>query len=169
MRAFVLPQIPDPYIPRLVATDQLALIRVDNHVVDGATVAVIPLHRRRSGIPDLYRPVFGRCYHPFTLAVEPDAGDIVSVAFEGEHGGWIGGFDVVELDVEMSRRGEEALVRGDAEAVYLTVRVLDRARADAGEGFPEAVVPWLAAYIFFFSSYRAGRRTEWYGRNQRCT
>ena len=70
--------------------------------------------------------------------MEGDAGDVVSVALEGQD--WIGvrGFDVVELDVGVGGGGEETLVGGDAEAVDLGVGVLDCAGADAGEGFPES-------------------------------
>ena len=42
---------------------------------------------------------------------------------------------------------EEAFVGGDAKPVHLRVRVWDRAAADAGEGFPEAVADGLAVGV----------------------
>lgn len=52
---------------------------------------------------------------------------------------WVGGLDVVEFDGMVPGGGEETLVGGDAEAIYLRIGVLDCAGADAGEGFPESV------------------------------
>ena len=71
--------------------------------------------------------------------MESDACNIVGVAFEGEDGVGVCGFDVVELDVGVGGCCQKAFVRGDAETVDLGVGVMDCAGADAGEGFPESV------------------------------
>ena len=95
--------------------------------------------------------------------MESYARDVICVSLEGQDGGRIGRFDIVELDCVVTGGGEVALVRGDAEAVYLTVRMRDCARADAAERFPEAGVDRLVPV-------REGEliwmRTGLYGRNQ---
>lgn len=92
---------------------------MDDHIVDRAPVQVVALDAPRARVPDLHRTVFGARHHPFALAVERDARDVARVSIEGEHGAWVGGADVVELDVVIARCGEVALVGGDTEAVYL--------------------------------------------------
>lgn len=127
MRTLVLAQIPYPNIPRLIATNQFPLVRMDYHIIHRAPVRIIPLHARRTGVPNLDGPVLTRRHHPFSLTVETDAGDVVGMAFELEHWVWVRGLDVVELHRGVASRSEESLVGGDAEAVYLRVRVLNRA------------------------------------------
>ena len=131
MRAFILPQIPDPHAPAPIAGDQLPLIRMNNHIIDRALMQIIPLDTPRPRVPDLNRPILGAGHHPFALAVESHAGDVARVPVEREHGVRVRGADVVELDVVVPGRGEVALVRRDAEPVDLRVWVLDCARADA--------------------------------------
>lgn len=138
MTALVLAQIPDPHISTTVAADQLALIWVNNHVVHRHPMRVVPLDVATSSVPDLDCTVFARGDQPFRLAVEGNASHVAGVTVEGEDGIWVGRFDVVELYGVVPGGGEVALVGGDAEAVDLRVWVWDRARADAGEGFPEA-------------------------------
>jgi len=138
VRAFVLPQIPYTHIAAAVATNQLPLIRMYNHIIDRAIVMVNPLYATRSRVPYLDRAVFRTRDHPFALAVEGHASDIPGVAVKGEE--WIGirGADVVEFDIVVARSSEVALVGRDAEAIDLRVGVLDGTGAYAGEGFPEA-------------------------------
>ena len=68
-----------------------------------------------------------------------DACDIIRVTLKGHHRVRVGGFDVEEFDIGVACRGEVAFVGGDAETVDLGVGVLEGARTDAGEGFPEPV------------------------------
>ena len=105
---------------------------MNNHIIDGAAMQIIPLDTARARIPDLDRAVLGAGHHPFALAVERDAGDVARVPVEGEHRVRVRGADVVQLDVVVPCCGEVALVGRDAEPVHLRVGVLDRARADAG-------------------------------------
>lgn len=70
--------------------------------------------------------------------MECDARDIRRVALECEHGVRVRALDLVELYGVVAGCGEEAFVRGDAEAVDLRVGMRDGSRADAGEGLPEA-------------------------------
>lgn len=115
MRTFILAQIPNPDISTSVTRDQLSLVRVNDHVIDGSdmgdqvsrgsAVDVIALDAARSCIPDFDRAVFGAGHHPFALAMERHAGDIAGVAVEGED--WVGvrGADVIELHTLISCRG----------------------------------------------------------------
>lgn len=137
--AAVLGQIPDLDAAGAVAADDLALVGVDDDVVGGAAVAVAALDGAGARLPDLDGAVLGAGDHPLALAVEGDARDIARVALEGQQRVGVGALDVEELDGVVAGGGEEALVGRDAEAVDLRVRVLDRARADAREGLPEAV------------------------------
>lgn len=70
VRTAVLRQIPHLYRPILIAADQLALVGVDDNLVDWCLVVVVPLDMARPGVPDLERVVFGRGHEPFGLAVE---------------------------------------------------------------------------------------------------
>jgi hypothetical protein len=121
--ALVLAQVPDTHCPGAIATDQFALIGVYDYVVDSAAMIVVPLHAAAACVPDLDGSVFGRGDHPLALAVKGDARDIAGVALKGQHGGRVGGLDVVELDRMVARGGKIALVGGDAEPVDLRVRV----------------------------------------------
>lgn len=119
MRALVLTQIPNPNIPRLIATDQFALVRMDNHIVHRAPVRIVSLHARRTCVPNLDGPVFTRRHHPFPLAMETDTSNIVGVAFKLEHRVGICRLDVVELDGGVTSGSKKSFVGGDTEAIYL--------------------------------------------------
>lgn len=70
--------------------------------------------------------------------MERNAGNIVAMALEDHDRVRIRRFDVVELDIVATGCGEIAFVRCNAEAIYLRFGMLDCARADARESFPEA-------------------------------
>lgn len=70
MRAFILTQVPYPHFSTAVACYQLALVGVDDNVIDGVIVIVVALDACRSRIPDLDGTVFGARDHPFTFAVK---------------------------------------------------------------------------------------------------
>lgn len=138
MSAFVLAQVPDSDIPATITGDQLTLIWMDDDVVDGMIVIVIALNARGPCIPDLDRAVLGAGHHPFALTVESEAGDVPSVAFEGQDGRRVGRTNIVELDGRMAGCSEPAFVWGDAQSINLRVWMLYGARTDAGESLPES-------------------------------
>jgi hypothetical protein len=105
---------------------------MNNHIIDRTVVHIRPLDRAGPRFPDANGAVFAARDHPFSLAVEGDARDVAGMAFEDEERGRVGGADVEELDVVVAGCGEEALVRRDAEAIYLAVGVLDCSGADSG-------------------------------------
>ena len=76
MRAFVLAEVPDAHVAAAVAADELALVRVDDDVVDRHAVGVVALDIATARVPDLDGPVFRRRNEPFGLAVERDACDV---------------------------------------------------------------------------------------------
>lgn len=127
MRAFILAQIPDPNVPTAIAADQLALVRVDNHIIDRHAVGVVSLQAAAARVPDLDRAVLGARDHPFAVAVEGHACDVCRVSVEGEDCVRVRGFDVVEFHGVVPGGGEEALVGGDAKPVDLRVGVRDGA------------------------------------------
>lgn len=65
--------------------------------------------------------------------------DIIRVTFKGHHRVRVGGFDVEEFDIGVARCGEVAFVRGNAQTVDLGVGMLEGARTDSREGFPEPI------------------------------
>ena len=83
MRALVLAQVPDADCTGAVAADKLALVRVDDDVIDGGTVVVVALDRAGPDVPDLDRAVLGARDHPLALAVEGDGGHVGRVTLEG--------------------------------------------------------------------------------------
>ena len=52
MRALVLREVPDADVAAAVAGDELALVRVDDDVVDGGAVGVVALDVAGAGVPD---------------------------------------------------------------------------------------------------------------------
>jgi hypothetical protein len=142
VRALILAQIPDANIPSTITTNQLPLIRMDDHIIDRNTVRVVPLHVAAARIPDLDGAVFGRSHQPLGLAVERYAGDVARVAVEREDGIGVCGFDVVELDGVVAGSREVAFVGRDAETVYLGIGMGDGAGADARKSLPEAII-WI--------------------------
>jgi hypothetical protein len=138
MRAVVLCKIPYAHAASTVTGNDLALVWVDDYIVDRGAMGIASLDRTAPGLPDFDCAIFRACDHPFSFAVKCDACDIACMAFECEKGVWVCGFDVVEFDSVMTSSGKEAFVGGDTEAVDLGIRMLDRSRADAREGFPEA-------------------------------
>jgi hypothetical protein len=63
--AFILAQIPDPDIAASIATNQLALVRVYNHIINRNAMCVIPLDISTPGVPDLDGAVFRTSHEPF--------------------------------------------------------------------------------------------------------
>lgn len=138
MRAVILGQIPYTDTTRSVATDDFSLIWVDNHVIHGRPMVVASLNASRPRLPDLDGSIFRACDHPFALAMERDACDVALVTFECQQRIRVGRLNIVQLHSMMASSGKVALVGGDAETIDLGIGVLDRSRADAGEGFPES-------------------------------
>lgn len=138
MRALVLAQVPDAHVSSAVAADQLALVRVDDHVIDGHAVGVVALHAARARIPDLDGAIFGARHHPLALAVESNASDVGRVALKGQDRIWVRGLDLIKLDRVVAGGSEEAFVGRDAQAVDLGIRMRNCPGADAGKRLPEA-------------------------------
>ena len=110
MRAFVLSQVPDAYIPTSIAADELALIWMDYDVVDRHTVTVVSLDVSGPSIPDFYRAIFGASDHPFAFAVERNTSNVARMSFKSQNGGRVCRLDVVKFDSVMSSGGQESLV-----------------------------------------------------------
>jgi len=121
----VLAQVPDTNVPSTVTADKLALVRMNDDIVDRNSVGVVALNAGGASIPDLDRAIFGASNHPFPLAVEGYAGDVAGVTFEGENGVRVRRLDIVELDILVSCSCEITLLRRDAKAVHLRVRMLN--------------------------------------------
>jgi hypothetical protein len=110
----VLAQVPDANRARAVAADELALVRVDDHIVDGRAVVVVALDRAGPDVPNLDCAVLRARDHPLALTVEGDGRHVGRVPFKGQDGRRVRRLDLVELDDVVARGGQEALVRRDA-------------------------------------------------------
>lgn len=148
MRAAVLCQVPDSDTPTMITADDLALVWVDNHIIDWRVVVVAALNGAGASFPDFHGPILGASNHPFPLAVECNAGDVVGVAFKCQDRVWVRGFDIVELDAVVACGGKKALVRRDTEAVDLGVRMLDSTRAYSGKSLPEPAIEYQMCSCF---------------------
>lgn len=137
MRAVVLRKVPDPNTSTTVTTNDLALVGVDNYVVDWRAMKVAALNRAASSLPDLDSTILRARNHPFSLTVESYARDVTSVTFESQERVGVRGLDVIELDGMVTSSREESLVGGDAESIDLGVRMLNGSRADTREGLPK--------------------------------
>lgn len=114
MTAIVLGQIPDLDTTRAVAADDLALVRVDDHIVGGAAMVVAALNGAGTCFPDLDSAILRTSHHPLALAMERDAGDVAGVALKCQQRVWIGALDVKQFDGVVAGGREEALVGRDA-------------------------------------------------------
>ncbi len=137
MCAGVLGQVPKPDAAAPVAADDLALIRVDNHIVNRGAVVIAPAYSPGTSIPDLDGAILGARHHPFAVTVECYASDVACMALKNRGGSGVRGTDVEQLDCVVARGGEESLVGGNAQAVDLRVGMLDGAGADSRESLPE--------------------------------
>lgn len=86
MSTFVLTQVPDANISAAVTANELALVWMNNNIVHGDSMGVVALNTGGASIPDLDSAIFGAGDHPLTLTVEGYAGDVATMAFEGENG-----------------------------------------------------------------------------------
>jgi hypothetical protein len=123
----------------VVTADELTLVGMNDNVIDSRFVHVIALQATSPGIPNLHGSVLGAGDHPFAFAVKCDAGDVIRVTFKGNHRVGIGRFDIKKFYIVMTGRRQESLVRCDAQAVDLGVRMLDGTRTNARECFPKAI------------------------------
>ena len=99
MGAFVLPQIPDPHISTTITRNQLALIGMDNDIIDGSdmgdniphrsAMGVVALDASSPSVPDFDSAILGAGDHPFALAMEGYACDVSGMAIKRQHGTWI--------------------------------------------------------------------------------
>jgi len=80
--AFVLAQIPNAYVSPAITADEFALIGMNGNIVYRVAVVVITLHSAGLGIPNLDCAVLRASDHPFRVAVEANAGDVVCVALK---------------------------------------------------------------------------------------
>ena len=92
--ALILGQIPEPNAAGTVAADDLALVRMDNHIVYRGTVAVTALDVAGADIPDLDGAVFGARHHPFAFNLEGDTSDVSGMALKYHQWCRIGGSDI---------------------------------------------------------------------------
>lgn len=85
MRTRLSAKIPDLDGPSLVARDELALVRVDDAIVDGdPSVVKDPLGVLGCAwVPDLDPPVLARGDYPLPVVLPRYCGDVALVPFEG--------------------------------------------------------------------------------------
>ncbi len=84
MGAIVLSQVPDTNTSSTITANNLALVGMNDHIVDRAAVRVASLNGTTSSLPDLDKAIFRACDHPFSFTVKCDTRDIASMTFEGE-------------------------------------------------------------------------------------
>lgn len=138
MRAFILAQVPHPHFAASIACYQLALIGMDDHIINRVVVIVVALDTGSPRVPNLHRPILRTRDHPLTFTVKCDTSNIPAMAIECQDRRRIRGTNVEELDVLVASCREPAFVGGDAQPVDLRVWVLNGTRTDAGESFPES-------------------------------
>jgi len=138
MGAVVLGKIPNANAASTITSNDLALVWMDDYIRDRRAMGIASLNRATPGLPDLNSSILRTCDHPFSLTVECDTCNVASMTFESKERVWIRGLDVIELNGMVASGGKKALVGGYAKTVDLRVGVLNCARANTGERFPEA-------------------------------
>ena len=99
MGALVFAEIPDAHARAAIAGDELALVGVDDDVVDRAAMVVVALDGAEARVPNFDGAILGAGHHPFALAVECNSSDVSGVPFKGKDGAGVVGADVVEFDI----------------------------------------------------------------------
>jgi len=82
VRALVFSKVPDANVSSSVATDELSLIGVNDHIVHRGAVTVIALDTAAPRVPDFDGMILRARDHPLALAMEGYASNIACVAFE---------------------------------------------------------------------------------------
>lgn len=112
MTALVLTQVPYSYIASTIAADELALVWMDDYIVDRNAMTVVALNSASTSIPYLYRAVFRAGNHPFALAMEGYSSNIACMTFKDKDRRRIAALDVEELDGMVTGSGKETFIRG---------------------------------------------------------
>lgn len=86
------------------------MVRMNDHIVDRTSMAVVSLYRARLCVPDLDCSIFRRSHHPLGFAVKSDCGDIARVSIETEKRIWIVAFAGEELDAVIASRSDDGFV-----------------------------------------------------------
>ena len=94
MGAGILSQIPEPNAAAPIAADNLALVRMNNDIIDGRSVVIAPLNHAGAGVPYLDGAVLGAGDHPFAVAVECHARDVARMALKDRSGSGVRGANV---------------------------------------------------------------------------
>lgn len=102
MGADALTKVPNADHTRMVTTDELALIGVNDHIIDRSSVNVITLQATRTSVPNLHSPIFRAGNHPFPFTVKRNSGNVVGVTFKRDHRVRVGRFDIEELHIVMT-------------------------------------------------------------------
>ena len=131
MSTLVLAEIPDPDISTTVTRNKLALVRMNNHIIDRGAMRVIALNAASTSIPDLDSAIFRACNHPFAFAMKGYARNVAGMTFKGEDRARIGRADIVELNIVITGGCKIALVWRDTKTIDLRVRMLDGTGADS--------------------------------------
>lgn len=140
MRTVVLGQVPDSDTTTTIAADDLALVWMNDYIIDWTTMAITALNRTAASFPDFHSSILGASNHPLPFAVERNAGDVVGMAFKGQDRVWVSRFDIVEFDAVVACSGKEPFIRRYTETINLRVRVLNCARAYSRKSLPEPIV-----------------------------
>lgn len=111
MRAVVLCQIPYAHTSSTITADDLALVGVDNNIIDRRAMGIASLNRTTSCLPDLHRAIFRACDHPFALAMKCNTSNIASMTFERKQRVRVCRFDIVKLDAVVAGSSKEPFVR----------------------------------------------------------
>lgn len=124
MGALILTQIPDAYISTTITRNQLALIGMNddiingsdmgNHIPNRSAMGVVTLNTSSPSVPDLDSAILGAGDHPFALAMESYARDVSRMTIKREDRAWICRAYVIELDIVVSSCGKVTLVGRDA-------------------------------------------------------
>ena len=114
MGAVIFGKVPHPDTASTITADDLALVRMNDYVIDRTAMSVAPLNGTTSSLPNLDCAIFRARDHPLSFTVKCYTGNIAGVALESQERVGIRRLDIVELYSMMTSSCEEALVRRDA-------------------------------------------------------
>ena len=95
-------QVPDANVSSTVTADKLALVGMNDNIVDRNSMRIVALNTAGASVPNLNGAVFGASDHPFPLAVKSYASNVTGMTFESKDRVRIGRLDIVEFDIVSS-------------------------------------------------------------------
>jgi hypothetical protein len=84
MGAVVLSKVPDTNTSSAITADDLALVGMNDYIIDWTSVRIASLNSSTSSLPNLDGTILGACNHPLSFTMKRDTSYVSSMSLEGK-------------------------------------------------------------------------------------